>query len=150
MSVRTVAILCVAALLALPMATGATGTEFHRRVERLVASPGPVGPHDALSDQATWRVVVPPGGRVEVRADAASDATPFHLRFEPWGARWSPSPIPSAHQSVELPPGDWRVVVDPAAGVQVDVRVSFRGPVAFSLVDVAVDRPCGPAGACLP
>lgn len=154
------------ALLMLPLlAAGATvtTTDTTRHVTRSVASPtplpDPLSAFDLLGDQAAWRVDVDPIAIVRIDAHA-DDLAPFHLRAAPWGERAAASPLPGAHQSFTLD-GDvsrvWRVEVDPALGVEVDVVVRFRGHLVdedgrawpFTLTDLPRASTC-PQGSCLP
>lgn len=154
------------ALLVLPLlAAGATvtTTDTMRHVTRSVATPtalpDPLSAFEILSDQAAWRVDVDPSAVVRIDAQA-DDLAPFHLRAAPWGERAAASPVPGARQSFTLD-GEvsraWRVEVDPALGVDVDVEVRFRGHLVdddgrawpFTLTDLPRASTC-PQGSCLP
>lgn len=143
-------------LLAAPAFAESDVTEAHRRITRAVASPTPVGGISALSDQAAWRVTVPPESVVEVFARASSPTSIFYLRANrTLSGFWFPGPAASI---VLDHAGDWRVEVDPAAGASVDISIAFRGYVAgqggtpsrFSIEDAPPERGCVAAGVCLP
>lgn len=153
-------------LVAVPLVVDAgsvTTTDVTRHVARTLASPTPLQPPlDALSlfsDRVAWRVDVDPSAVVVVDA-RSTDAAPFWLRFHPWDAPTPQSPVPGARQSPTLSGAvaqAWRVEVDPAAGVNVDVVVRFHGhvgdaggrPWPFTLTDVRDDGGCA-QGSCLP
>lgn len=147
--------------LAMPMAAGGFASEHERDVTALAAMPTPFGPLSLLRDDASWQLDVPEGAvvRVEARADPT---TPFHLR---WHRVDAPEPgfgAPSTARAVTLPGGAWRVVADPAAGVDVRIHLTFTGcavdcfldrpnaPVPFMLTDEPRPRGCVAPGACLP
>lgn len=160
----TPAVTLVALLLIPILAAGATvtTTDTTRHVTRSVASPTPLpdpfSAFDILGDQAAWRVDVDPVAVVRIDA-TADDLAPFHLRAAPWGERATASPVPGARQSFTLD-GEvarvWRVEVDPALGVDVDVKVRFHGHLVdtdgrawpFTLTDLP--RATCPQGSCLP
>lgn len=145
------------ALLALPALTAETTTHAERRVERLVATPTPLGPLRALGDEHAWRVDVPPEAVVLVEARSGANA-PFTLRAHPLGTAepaWEPPAVAAARL---LGPGSWRVAVDPAAGAAVRIDVAFRGhlvdvggaPASFAIHALEADQGCVVPGACLP
>lgn len=149
-------ILVVAILLAAGApAMAATGVAFERHVERLVATPTPIGPVLVLSDRASWDVTLDAATILWVEAQAP-DHSPFYLTTD-CGATFVT--LPSSHDGRLCgKPGTWRVSVDPAGGAAVDITVRFRGhvgdltgaPSPFTLTDVAADRGCVVLGACLP
>lgn len=142
--------------LSAPLVGADVGPVFTRHVERLVATPTPLGPALLLSDAAAWRVDVPSEGVVVVEAHGSTSA-PFYLRAN---RSLSNVALPLSHQSILLhEPGAWRVEVDPAAGVVVDITVTFRGhvgrdgtgkPLAFTLTDLESGDGCVVVGVCLP
>ena len=154
-------VLLALALLAAPalVADGPseTGVRFDKRIERLVATPTPFGPLLALGDAAVWRVDVPSSAVVLVEA-WGNDTAPFHFRFERTGSAPSTFFVPTTHAGAILTSGSWRVTVDPAAGVAVDIHVSFRGQAGgagggatpFTLTQIANDNPCLFPSVCLP
>lgn len=153
---RRWSVLAIALLVSVP-ALAQTGTSFERHVERLVASPTPLGPLLVASDSAAWRVDVPAEAIVVVVAEG-DPATPFLLRAAREGAAQDALALPTTHAGFVLSqPGAWRVTVDPLAGVAVDIRVSFRGhvaddggaPAAFTLTDVDDARGCIVPGVCV-
>lgn len=130
-------------------------TEAHREIRRLVATPGPVGPVAALSDQHAWRVDVPTHGVVEVSAIGSGTSAFFLRANRTLSGLW----LAGTASSVVLDePGAWRVEVDPVAGAAVEIAVSFRGfvagqggvPTVFDIEDAQADRGCIAAGVCLP
>lgn len=149
----------LALLAAAPLhALAETGTAFERRIERLVATPTPIGPLLLFSDRAAWRVDVPPSAVVLVEA-RGSDSAPFSFRAERLDEAGSAIAYPTTHAGFLLSEsGAWRVAVDPLVGVKVDIRISFRGmtggtsggPAAFTLTDLEVDDGCLFRGVCLP
>lgn len=150
--------LAIVSLLVATSVLAAAGTHETRTLQRLVATPTPLGPATLLSDQAVWRVDVAEGTVVLVDASAGPNS-PFYLRAHPLT---SPEPtvgLPAFRQSFLLsPPGPWRVVVDPAAGAAVEITVTFRGsvsdvdgaPAAFTLTDLERGHGCVVPGVCLP
>ena len=166
MTRRSSATLVLFLLLVAPLVASAasvTTTDETRHVARAVASPtplpAPLGVVSLLSDRVVWRVDVDPSAVVVVDARSA-DAAPFWLRFEPWDAPTPQSPVPSSRQAPTLSGAvaqAWRVEVDPAFGVDVDVVVRFHGhvgdadgrPWPFTLTDVRNDGGCA-QGSCLP
>lgn len=147
----------LAALLA-PALADTSGTTHTRTVERLVATPTPLGPVTVLDDGHVWEVDVPAGAQVFVKAKGAPGSL-FYLR---WHGPVSPYPpplaAPAAEDGATLPPGVWRVTVDPAGGAAVTVAVTFAGhhgdlggpPASFTVRDVSGGNPCVVPGACLP
>lgn len=133
-------------------------SQFHHRVERLVASPTPAGPLTLLEDHAAWRADVPPGIVVLVEARSDGGAL-FALRCAPLAAP-DALVLPAATRQACLlgSAGAWRVHVDPDAGAAVSVDVTFRGafgdvgqaPAAFSLTLLRDGPACVVPGACLP
>lgn len=149
-------ILAIALLVSVP-ALAETGTAFERHVERLVATPTPLGPLLLAADSASWRVEVPASAVVVVEAQGDA-AAPFLLRASREGAAQDALALPTTHAAFLLSaPGAWVVTVDPLAGVAVDIRVTFRGhvadvggaPAAFTLTDVDDERRCVVPGVCL-
>lgn len=147
----------VIALVACAPALAESGTHFERHVERLVATPSPVGPVILLADDASWRLDVPTEAIVIVEAEGDA-ASPFLLRAAREGAAQDALTLPTSHAAFLLStPGAWIVTVDPLAGVAVDIRVTFRGqvaddggaPAAFTLTDVEDRRTCVVPGVCL-
>jgi hypothetical protein len=135
-----------------------SGTFFERRIERLVASPTPIGPLLLGSDRAAWRVDVPESAVVLIEARGTGGA-PFLFRAERMDEPGSSVLFPTTHAGFLLSePGAWRVAIDPLAGVRVDIRITFRGmtggtgggPASFTLTDLQLDRGCLFAGVCLP
>lgn len=139
-----------------------TTTDATRHVKRLVASPTPLDTpfwtFTPLSDRASWKVEVDPMGVVLLDA-RSSDTSPFFLRYHPWGESGPSSPLPGAAHSPTLSGAvarAWRVDVDPAAGVGVEITVRFTGRLIddegrawpFTLTDVPM--PSCPEGTCLP
>lgn len=159
MRVRPRSILVFALLVLLLPAAGAdVGAHFTRHVDRLVASPTPVGGLVVLGDAASYRVEVPEG--VVVCVDATeSGAAPFTLRASD-GARTLASPVPTLAQSLLLPgPSTWTLQVDPAFGAEAHITLDLAGSfvdcgrtsAAFGLVDMDASSAClTEAGACLP
>lgn len=151
--------LAVALLLSAPaVAAPMQGAFFERHVERMVARPTPIGPVILYSDETSWKVSVPENATVLV--EAKGDRTePFVLRAGLDGAAEDSLILPTTHAGFALStPGDWRVRVDPLAGVAVDIVVTFRGhvsredgvPASFTL-DEATPRPyCVLGSVCLP
>lgn len=130
----------------------ASGTAFDRHIERLVASPTPVGPLLLASDRAAWLVEVPGSAIVSVEAEGTTSA-PFLFRAERVGERGSSFVLPTTHAGFLLSEaGAWRVSVDPLAGVQVDITVKFRSQTgaSFTLTDLELDRGCLFPAVCLP
>lgn len=134
-----------------------SGAHFEKRVQRLFASPTPIGPILIANDAVVWRVDVPVSAVVLVQAQG-SDTAPFHFRFERMGAAPSSLFVPTTHAGALLGgPGAWRVTIDPAAGVLVDVKVRFVGqaggpggaPHAFTLTRIDNDNPCLLPTVCL-
>lgn len=156
---REVVVLVFVALLSAPLvAQGATGAFFDRHLERLVASPTPVGAVRVASDEGSWRVDVPVHAIVAIEA-RSDPSTPFALRAGPYGAGQSAFVLPTTHAGFILSePGAWRVSVDPLAGVSIDIRVTFRGhvsdvngaPAAFTLTDLGIAPGCVVPEVCLP
>jgi hypothetical protein len=142
----------------LPLGAGESGTHLTRHLDRLVASPTPLGPLVMLGDEGAWRVEVPEG--VVVCVNAREDgAAPFTLRAT-HGDSTLASPVPSLAQSLTLPgPAAWELRADPAFGADVHVTVDLRGAyvecgnqaAAFTLTDLPASPPCATeVGACLP
>lgn len=144
-------ILVVLALLA-PAVLAVTSAT--RDVRRVVASP-----LDAAPDASHWRVDVPAGHAVRVRAESAN-AT-FTVSWCQ-GANACAQSLPSLSRDVELQAQQsgqsWIVSVDPQLGARVDIRVAFDGflvdqgnaPGDFTLTDLPSDAGCFSDGACLP
>lgn len=152
MSSQRVFVLLGLVLLATPvLAEGSseTGDRFERRIERLVASPTPAGPLLLLSDAASWRVDVPNGALVHVEAEGSRTA-PFYLRVDRMDAPPSTFPVPSSHSGYIVSAGSWRVMVDPAAGANVDITLRMSSAAPFTLTPIAHDRACLVASVCLP
>jgi len=130
---------------------------FERHVERLVATPTPVGPLLLARDDAGWRVEIPPETIVFV--DARGDpTTPFLLRATREGATQSSLALPTTRAGFVLAtPGAWIVNVDPLVGVAVDIEVHLRGyvtdeggaPATFTLTDAPTRTDCIVPGVCL-
>jgi hypothetical protein len=142
-------------LLAAPAVLG--DSYYERHVWRMVAAPGPVAGMSFLSDAATYRVDIPAG--VAVQVNAASATAAFYLRFYPEGGAPSLVAAPGLQQSILLHgPGATFIEVDPAAGAQMDILVTFRGtvsdvdgaPASFELRDVSQQRGCLTPEVCIP
>lgn len=158
---QRVFVLLALALLAAPSLladeAGETGSRFDKKVERLVAMPTPIGPLLVLGDAAVWRVDIPASAVVLVEA-WSEETSPFYYRYERMGSAPSTFFVPSTHAGSILPPGAWRVTIDPAGGVAVDINVRFLGqtggvgggPNEFTLTTIANDNPCLLATVCLP
>lgn len=154
LSLRAVVLVAV---LAAPVAA-APASVYERHVEGVVGSPTPLGATRLLSDEARFLLDVPKD--VTVFVDAVGTPTaPFYLRFHREGAGAPDLQAPSSRASLLLPgPARWVVAVDPAVGVDVDVRLRFEGHVvdvggaaaAFVLEDAGRDRACVVPGVCLP
>lgn len=153
---RRWSVLAIALLVSVP-ALAETGTSFERHVERLVATPTPLGPLLLAGDSASWRVEVPAEAVVVVEA-AGELPAPFLLRAAREGAAQDALALPATHAGFLLStPGAWVVTIDPLAGVAVDIRVTFRGhvaddggaPAAFTLTDIEDARACIVPGVCL-
>lgn len=151
--------LAVAMLLSMPAAAvPAEGAFFERHVERLVARPTPIGPITLYSDEASWSVRVPEHAVVLVEA-IGNRTEPFVLRVGMEGAAEDSLILPTTHAGFALhTPGDWRVRVDPLAGVAVDIVVRFRGhvsddagaPAVFTLDEAQPRLYCVLGSVCLP
>lgn len=157
---RAALALIVLVLVSMPaVAEPISASYVERHVERLVARPSPVGPVRIASDEASWRVSVPSHAVVLVEAQGAADE-PFVLRAGPAGSgSMDALVLPTTHAGFLLStPGDWRVRVDPVAGVAVDILVTFEGRVAdvdgartaFTLDEEATSPLCVVAEVCLP
>ncbi|HUR69868.1 MAG TPA: hypothetical protein VM370_11540 [Candidatus Thermoplasmatota archaeon] len=139
--------------LSLP-AVAQVGSAFDVHVERLIASPTPAGPLILLNDEASWVITIPEPTEVLVEAQSAADE-PFYLTTD---CRASVIVLPTSHDAVLCHPGVRRLQVDPAAGVDVDIIVRFRGHVVdlpgasseFELVDRPASASCVVPGVCLP
>lgn len=152
------AFLLLIVLAAPTLAAPETGSAFERSIERLVATPTPVGPLLLGSDQSTWRVDVPLGAIVTVEANGTPTA-PFYLRARTMGAAESSFALPTSHAGFFLAgPESWQVSVDPVAGVAVDITIRFRGhvgdatgaPALFTLTPITIERGCLFPSVCLP
>lgn len=153
---RVALVVLIVLALSAPAVASEVGTVFERRIERLVATPTPLGPALLLSDAAAWRIDVPASGVVLVEAHG-SDTAPFYLRAN---RSLSQVVLPASDQAILLhQPGAWRVEVDPALGAAVDIRVTFRGfvgaegqgtPLAFRITDLETGDGCVVPGVCLP
>lgn len=153
---REFSLLLVVSLVILSVPADAeVGTAFERRIERLVGSPTPLGPARALSDQAAWNITLDDATVVWIEARAAGQS-PFFLTTDCSGTVVFG---PSTHEGrLCTRPGTWRVEVDPAGGVAVDITIRFRGHVgdldgaasAFQLTDSLADEACVVPGVCLP
>lgn len=134
-----------------------TGTAFDFHVERLVASPTPAGPVLLLSDAATWDLTLATPAIVWIDARATGGSL-FLLTTDcgPLGVS-----APASHDvRICSRPGTWKIQVDPAAGVAVDILVRFRGythdvggaPAAFALEGTSAPDAtrCVVTGVCLP
>jgi len=158
---RAFVLLALVLLAAPAMAEGAsgTGTRFVERIERVVASPTPVRQFLLLSDAHVWRVDVPASGVVTVYAEGRESA-PFWLRAERLDAGPSTALLPATRAGLILPAeGAWRVTLDPAAGVAVDISITFRGsaggtgtgaPLPFTLTPLERGDACLFPSVCLP
>ena len=152
------ALVVAVALLVAGGALAETGSRFERHVERLVATPTPLGPVLLAGDEAAWRVDVP--AQAVVLVEASGERTePFLLRATREGAAQSSLALPTTHAGFLLgTPGAWIVSVDPLAGVAVDIHVLFEGyvadapgaPAGFTLTDAERSPLCVVPGACLP
>lgn len=150
--------LALALMLSAPaVAAPVTSTFVERHVERLVARPTPIGPLTLGSDEASWRVSVPQHAIVVVEA-VGNKTEPFILRAGRVGAAEDAMILPTTHAGFVLStPGDWRVRVDPLAGVAVDIVVTFRGhvadgdggPASFTLDDEPANPLCLFGSVCL-
>lgn len=137
------------------VAEDATGPAFDRYVDRLVGTPTPLGPARALSDRVAWNITLDDATIVWIEA-SASETSPFYLTTTCSDVVFLG---PSTHEGrLCSRPGTWRVEVDPAGGIAVNVTVRFRGhvgdldgaPSPFRLVDAARDDACVVRGVCLP
>ena len=149
---RAVTSIVLAAALLLPL--GGAVTNASRQVARTVASPA-----DAIPDAAHWRIDVPAGHAVRVRADAGL-ATAFTLSWCLEGAACSAT-APTTQRDIELQAGQkaewWIVTVDPTLGVAASMQIQFDGflvdqggaPADFNIQDLPSDHACF-AGACMP
>lgn len=142
MSGRRVALVLV--FLLVPLGTAGDATVVQRHIARLLASPVPIA-----SDEAAFHVDVPAGVVVTVDARSAPTSV-FQLHFQRDGGADEGAPNPSWAQSALLGPGAWSVVVDPVAGAEVKIDVTFGGyvsdvggaPASFGFYDISIDRGC--------
>jgi hypothetical protein len=134
-----------------------TGVAFDFHVERLVATPTPVGPVLLASDAAVWNITLsdPTIVWMDVRSDPTS---PFLLTMTCGDFAVT---APTSHDVRTCSrSGSWQVQVDPVAGVAVDIVVRFRGYASdvgggaspFFIQTVANPDPtrCVVTGVCLP
>lgn len=150
--------LALAVMMSAPaVAAPVTATFVERHVERVVARPTPIGPITLGSDEASWRVSVPTHAIVVVEA-IGNRTEPFVMRAARVGAAEDAMILPTTHAAFVLStPGDWRVRVDPLAGIAVDIVVTFRGhvadgagaPTSFTLTDEPADPLCIVGSVCL-
>lgn len=130
-------------------AASETGDSFERRVSRLVGMPTPYGPLLLAGDSVSWRVDVPNGTLVHVHA-AGAKTGPFYLRVEEVDAAPATFPVPSTNAGFLVPPGAWRLTIDPAGGVAVDITLRLVSAAPFTLTPLAHDRACLLPSVCLP
>lgn len=136
------------------VAPSTTAIDFH--IQRLVATPTPVGPLLVASDAVTWDLTLSDPTLVSIEV-LSGQASPFILTTTCGATVIS---TPSSHDGrICSRPGTWQVQVDPVAGVAVDITVRFRGHVidiggaASSFVITQTsgdDRGCVVPGVCLP
>lgn len=161
MSHARVGIALVLSLLAVAPAleAGTTTSAFHeRRVDRLVATPTPVGPVLVAGDASRWLLDLPAETVVRVVATGGAAAL-FHLTWHLEGEAPPDVSFPARHQSFEVSgPARWIVRLDPAGGAGFHARITFEGfvseaggaPSAFALTDLGHDGACVVPGVCLP
>lgn len=154
---RAIAILLSVLALA-PVALSDAGALHERRIDRIVATPTPLGPVLAGSDEARYLLDIPESVVVEVRAEGPAHAL-FYLSHHRADRATRDLALPASYQTILVPgPGQWIVRVDPAGGADFHARLVFRGyvsdvggaPGAFDLVDAGRDGACVVAGTCLP
>jgi hypothetical protein len=160
-----VGVTLLAALCAPLVAQADPAAHYEHRLDRLVATPGPVatstiaGEVRVFSDATTYRVQLASGVVVQVTSDATTSTATFYLRAYRLGETPPLAVVPAAHaQALVRGPGTFLLEVDPAVGEDVHILSSFDGfvsdvggaPATFAWSVASVDHGCAAPGVCLP
>ena len=160
-SARAVIVIAMSLLLAAPaLASETWGAHHERRVDRVVATPTPLGPFviATASDETRWLVDVPAETTVFVHANGSATSV-FYLAWHLEGKAPPDLRFPARAHAFTLPgPAQYIVRLDPAGGADFHARVYFDGfvtdekgaPAGFRVVDAGNDAGCIVPGVCLP